>query len=162
MSNPPDTEDAAIQQWLELFHGGATLGSLTGMQAEHYEMLYAQAYRLYSAERFADAEKVFSFLSIRNPYDTRFSFGLAACLQAQGEWSRAMGVYGCMVALDIENPAPPFHICECMVALGQTTEAMDLLEDLTQRISLPEHADLKNRSHALLALLKLQQENTSP
>ena len=55
----------------------------------------------------------------------------------------------------------PLH-GECMVALGQTTQAMDLLEGLIDRISLPEHAEIKNRSTALLALLKLQQENTSP
>jgi type III secretion system low calcium response chaperone LcrH/SycD len=162
MSTSPEQEEAAVKQWVELLQSGATLGSLTGMHPEHYEMLYAQAYRLYSAGRFADAEKMFSFLSIRNRYDTRFAFGLGACLQAQGDWSQAMGIYGCIVPLDIENPAPPFHICECMVALGQTTQAMDLLEGLIDRISLPEHAEIKNRSTALLALLKLQQENTSP
>lgn len=161
MNTPTPQEEAAIAKWIELLHGGATLGSLTGMQAEHYDMLYAQAYRLYSAGRHADAEKVFSFLVTRNPHDTRFTFGLGACLQAQGEWEQAMGMYACVLPLDIENPVPPFHICECMVALGRTTEAMDVLEELIQRITQPEHEELKQRSQAMLALLKLQQENTA-
>lgn len=160
MTTTTDHNDEALAKWIELRQSGATLGDLSGMEPEHYEILYAQAYRLYSAARYADAQQVFSFLTIRSPYDTRFTMGLGACFQAQGEWEQALRMYACVVPLDIENPVPPFHLCECLVALGQTTEAMDVLAGLLERITKPEHAELKQRSEALLALLKLQQENT--
>ena len=67
-----------------------------------------------------------------------------------------MTMYACLVPRDIENPVPPFHICECMVGLGQVTEAVDVLQDLVQRMPKPEHAELKQRASAMLTLLLMQ------
>ncbi len=153
----PD-EEALLQQVGELLQGGTTLGELSGMQPEHYEMLYASAHQLYGAARYDDAEKLFTFLVIRNPREQRFVFGLGACQQVQGKWAEAMTLYALLVSRDIENPVPPFHICECLVGLGQLAEAVDVLEDLVKRMPKPEHAELKQRASAMLALLKMQLE----
>lgn len=151
-------EEARFQHLGELLQGGTTLGELAGMQPEHYEMLYASATQLYSAARYEDAEKIFTFLCIRNPRDQRFVFGLAACQQVQGKWEEAMTLYALLVPRDIENPVPPFHICECLVGLGQLAEAVDVLQDLVQRMPRAEHAELKQRASAMLSLLKMQLE----
>ena len=149
-------EQARFERLGELLQSGTTLGELAGMLPEHYEMLYASAHQLYSSGRYEDAEKLFTFLCIRNPREQRFVFGLGACQQVQGKWEEAMTMYACLVPRDIENPVPPFHICECMVGLGQVTEAVDVLQDLVQRMPKPEHAELKQRASAMLTLLLMQ------
>ncbi len=154
-------EQARFQHLGELLQGGTTLGELAGMQSEHYEMLYASAHQLYGAERYEDAEKLFTFLCIRNPREQRFVLGLGACQQVQGKWEEAMILYACLVPRDIENPVAPFHICECLVGLGQVAEAVDVLQDLVERMHRPEHVELKQRASAMLALLKMQLEKVS-
>jgi type III secretion system low calcium response chaperone LcrH/SycD len=149
-------EQARFQLLGELLQGGTTLGDLADMQPEHYEAMYTTAHQLYSAGRYEDAEKLFTFLCIRNPREQRFVFGLGACQQVQGKWQDALTLYACLVPRDIENPVPPFHICECLVGLGQVAEAVDVLQDLVHRMPKPEHAELKKRASAMLTLLQMQ------
>lgn len=137
----------------EHFSKGGTLGDLHGLEDRDYEAMYAVAHGMYAQERYADAQKLFSFLVACNPFDRRFHLALASSFQMTGDFEKAIGYYSMASVMDMKDPLPTFHTAECLAALGRVTEAREALEIVVEQSGAAEHATLKQRASGLLALL---------
>ena len=59
--------------------------------------------------------------------------------------------------MDMGDPGPTFHSCECLLALGQTDDARQGLNlVIAQCEGQEEYAPMQTRAEALLALLDSQ------
>lgn len=148
-----DIDDAFEAMALHLA-GGGTLGDLRGLTEGHYEAIYASGYAQYNAGRFDQAEKVFQFLSMNQPYDRRFPMALASVKQVKGDYREAIGYYGMASVLDMMDPVPLFHSAECLAALGQTDDAVEALGFVIRNANRPETASYRQRAEAMIGILK--------
>jgi len=134
--------------------GGGTLGDLRGLTESHYEAIYAAGYAQYNAGRYDQAEKVFQFLSMYQPYDRRFPMALASVKQVKGDYAEAIGYYGMASVLDMMDPVPLFHSAECLAALGRTDDAVEALGFVIRNANQPDTASYKQRAEAMIGILK--------
>lgn len=135
---------------------GGTLGDLAGITDEQFEALYAAAYRLYGAERYEEASKVFAYLGMTDPYDRRYTLGLGASHQMLKRWDEAIAAYALCMVLDVVDPVPAFHMAECLAGKGELADAQSLLAQVVERCKQPEHEALKKKADAMLKLMGLR------
>ena len=155
---PPLTagQQAYAARASEHLAAGGTLGDLHGLEDRDYEAMYAVAHGMYSQERYADAQKLFSFLVACNPFDRRFHQALASTLQMTGDFEQAIGYYSMASVMDMKDPVPTFHTAECLAALGRLPEARDALQIVIDQSTDSAHAALRQRASGLLELLSRQ------
>ncbi len=144
----------ALGEMVTLLAGGGTLGDLRGLTEGHYEAIYSAGYAQYNAGRYEQAEKVFQFLTINNPYDRRFPMALGSVKQVKGDYREAIGYYGMASVLDMMDPIPLFHSAECLAALGQVNDAIEALGFVIRNANKPETAQYKQRAEAMVGILK--------
>jgi type III secretion system low calcium response chaperone LcrH/SycD len=147
---------AITERITEHFSAGGTLGDLAGITDAQFESLYATGYRLYGADRYEDASKVFAYLGMNDPYDRRYTLGLGASLQMLKKWDEAIAAFTLCIALDVTDPIPPFHMAECVAGKGDLADAQVLLTQVVQRCKAPEHQALKQKADAMLKLMALR------
>jgi len=138
-----------------LLHGG-TLGSVYDYSEQDYEVLYALGHSLYAQRRYFDAMKAFGFLVMHNHLERRFMNAFASSLQMIKSYEEAIKYYTMSSVMDMSDPAPTFHTCECMIALGMVQEAREGLGMVIGQCRDAAHAALKERAQALLDLLDKQ------
>ncbi|HZY20505.1 MAG TPA: SycD/LcrH family type III secretion system chaperone [Ramlibacter sp.] len=148
--------DRLIEQIGELLMHGGTLGSVYDYTDQDYEVLYALGHSLYSQGRYDDAVKAFGFLCIHNHLERRFVNAFAASLQMVKSYEEALKYYTLASVMDMSDPAPTFHSCECLIALGRIAEAREGLEMVIAQCEGAEHAPLKSRAEALRGLIDSQ------
>lgn len=136
-----------------LLVNGGTLGSVYDYTERDYEVLYALGHSLYSQARYADATKVFGFLVMHNHLERRFVNAYASALHMTRNYKDAIQFYTYASVMDMTDPTPTFHTCECMMALGQLAEARQGLEIVIRQCDRPEQAPLKERASTLLGAL---------
>lgn len=146
---------------LELFKGGTTLGQLQGFSQDDLEKIYAVGHSLYMQGRFRDAMFVFGFLVMRDQVDARFSRAMAASLQMLKQYQKAIDLYLLAFTMDVSDPSPNLHVCECLIALGQGEAAREGLELLVETTDAKQHEDLCVKAQALLEFLD-QHSATAP
>ena len=88
-----------------------------------------------------------------DPYERRFVNAFAAALQMLEQYKDAISHYTTASIMDLSDPAPTFHIAECLIPLGMVTEARRALGFVLAQCTRPNHAALKERARALLELL---------
>lgn len=136
---------------------GATVGQVTGVDADKLENLYALAHGLYTSASYHDAQVVFQALCIYEPKDYRFWMGLAGCRQAQEQWQAAIDAYQmAAVASTLKNPEPFLYAAKCLIKLGKKDDAIVAVKAL---LTLgdeadPRHSACHEKGKALLALLE--------
>ncbi len=146
--------EQAVQEMAVMLAAGGTLGDLRGLDESHYETIYAAGYAQYNAGRYDQAEKVFQFLTINNPYDRRFAMALGSVKQVKGDYREAIGYYGMASVMDMMDPVPLFHSAECLAALGQIDDAIEALGFVIRNSNSPENAQFKKRAEAMIGILK--------
>lgn len=146
--------EAVVQSMVGMFAAGGTLGDLKGLDETHYETIYAAGHAQYTAGRYEQAEQVFKFLTIHNPYDRRFPLALGSVKQVKGEYDQAIGYYSMAMVLDMMDPVAVFHTAECMTALGRADDAVEALGFVIRNSDKPEHRAYKERSEAMIKILK--------
>ncbi len=99
------------------------------------EQIYTQACTSYQKKQYREAEKLFAELLASDQLQPLFWFGLASCLQQQGEAKNALCAWNKSLIIDTKNAAPCFHAAECWFALGSFEEALDLLDLATKRLA---------------------------
>lgn len=157
-SKTPPLEPAQLaEQIAELLFNGGTLGSVYDYNDQDYEVLYALGHSLYAQTRYPDAVKVFGFLVMHNHLEGRFMSAFAASLQMVKNYQEAIKYYTMASVMDMSDPAPTFHTCECMIALGMLKEAHEGLGMVVAQCQDDTQKALKERAQALLALLDKQQ-----
>ena len=146
--------EQVVQAMAEMLAAGATLGDLRGLDETHYETIYAAGYAQYNAGRYDQAEKVFQFLTINNPYDRRFAIALGSVKQVKGDYREAIDYYAMASVMDMMDPVPLFHSAECLAALGQVDDAIEALGFVIRNANSPENAQYKKRAEAMIGILE--------
>jgi type III secretion system low calcium response chaperone LcrH/SycD len=144
------------EQIAELLLHGGTLGSVYDYNDQDYEVLYALGHSLYAQGRYLDAMKAFGFLVMHNHLERRFMNAFASSLQMIKSYEEAIKYYTMASVMDMTDPAPTFHTCECMIALGMVQEAREGLPMVIGQCTEAKHGPLKERAQALLDLLNKQ------
>lgn len=149
-------EELAEQVSTLLMNGG-TLGDTFDYNEQDYEVLYALGHSLYSQGRYADAMKAFGYLVVHNHLEKRFMNAFASSLQMIKSYEEAIKYYSLASVMDIGDPGPTFHTCECLLALGQTDDARQGLAMVIEQCdSHEEYASMKARAEALQGFLESQ------
>lgn len=127
INNPESITEEKIAAVLKEIGDGATLRALRGISDEEMEAIYAMGVNFYKAGNYGDAEKVFKFLTMFDHLSSRYWTAMGSLRQAQRKFADAITAYKLASFLDLENPKPMYYAAECLLALGQKTEALDAL-----------------------------------
>jgi type III secretion system low calcium response chaperone LcrH/SycD len=109
----------------QIMEGETTLAEIKGLSADALELLYSIAHQFYTAGNYERASQFFQNLMLLNHWDVRFTFGLAACMQAQKYYEEALNVYSALYFMDAKNPEIFLNAGICRLALGNKEEAED-------------------------------------
>lgn len=165
-TTPTTPSDAQLEtlagQILEHIRHGGMLGDLIDLSARDYELLYAMGHNLYSQARYADATRLFGFLVMHNHLERRYILAYAAALQMTKDYGSAISLYTLAAIMDLTDPAPCFHTCECLAALGLKAQALEGLAMVVQQCRGAAHAGLRVRAQAMLTLLSSRTDAHAP
>lgn len=145
----------------DLLAKGGNMGMVYDLNQDDYDSLYLLGHTMYTQGRYADAIKVFGYLNVMDPYERRFVQGYAASLHMAKQYEEAFKFYGMVSAMDMRDPVPTFHMCECMIAMGMLAEAVSGLEIVVSQCKTPEQASLKLRAQSILDLMAAQVKSAS-
>jgi len=159
--SPEQLEHLWAQVGAHLSSGG-TMGDLRGFTAKEYEAMFLVGHTLYGQGKYAEAEQVFAFLVMNNPYERRFAQALGSAKQMQGQYADAIGYYSLASMFEMTDPVPTFHTAECLAALGQTDDAQDALRIVVSHCKKPQHEVLKRRASAMLEILQTGGSKAAP
>lgn len=139
-----------------LLEKGTTLAEAKGITDEELEAVYAQVCDFLDQENFDQALDSAFFLVTHQPWDRRFHFIYALCLQNLGQIEPAARHYSHAYAFDPTDTACAYRIGECLEQLGILDEAKEAYKasiDLSfQGAGLPEIRDAaQSRLDALVA-----------
>lgn len=132
INDPASMTDEKIVAALKEFGDGATLRAMRGLSDEEMEAIYAMGVNFYKAGNYADAEKVFRFLTLFDHLNSRYWTGLGSLRQVQRQFAAAIEAYRFASFLDLENPKPMYYAAECHLSLGQKDEARAALDALAE------------------------------
>lgn len=153
---PSVRPERLAEQIADLLLNGGTLGAVYDYDDQDYEVVYALGHSLYAQARYTDAVKVFGYLVMLNHLERRFTNAFASSLQMVKRYEEAIKYYTMTSVMDMRDPVPTFHTCECMIALGMVQEAREGLGVVIGQCRDAAHGPLKERAQALLALLDQQ------
>ncbi|WP_153100014.1 SycD/LcrH family type III secretion system chaperone [Paraburkholderia hayleyella] len=144
----------AAQAALSAILEGVTPGQLAGIPPDGYETLYALGHRLYQQDEYLDALRIFGFLLTQNFHDRRFMLAFGATLQMLGRFEEALKYYVVCGTLKLDDPAPAFHLAECLLKMGRTSDAREGFEAiLMDGERTGKHHPFIDRAQAMLDLL---------
>ncbi len=101
---------------------------------EEMEVLYAHAFSQYQSGQWVESADTFRLLCTRRPMESKFWFGLGACLQEGNLYFDALHAWAMAALLKKQDPYPHFHAAECYFSLENQQEAMKGLEEASFRI----------------------------
>lgn len=119
------SEDELMSLLEQIMEGETTLAEIKGLSADALELLYSIAHQFYTAGNYERASQFFQNLMLLNHWDVRYTFGLAACMQAQKQYEEALNVYSALYFMDSKNPDIFLNAGICRLALGDKVEAED-------------------------------------
>ena len=152
-THPQVPFEVLAEQVLALLAQGATLGDMLEFDERDYEVIYRLGHTLYMQRRFADAVKVFGFLVAHNHLERRYTKAFASALQMTGDYTNAIRLYTLASVMDMTDPTPCFHTCECLMALGMKSEAAEGLRMVVRQCREESRTELRERAQAMLSLL---------
>ncbi len=95
---------------------------------EEVERVYAEAYRLFSEERYQEALPLALHLSVNRPLDQRFMFMTGMILQLLGDPLLGATFFATLLTLDPDFMPAAFRLAECYSMVGQQKEAREIFE----------------------------------
>jgi type III secretion system low calcium response chaperone LcrH/SycD len=153
---PDGGDEQAVGLLLQHLAEGGTLGDLRGLEANHYEALYAIGHNQYQLGHYDKAIEMFQFLVLMNPWDRRFPMALGSAYQMSQRYDKALGYYTMALSLNMMDPIPMFHSAECMAALGHYAQAAEALQFVIRNSKTAEHEPYKQRAQGILPLIEQQ------
>ena len=154
MTTTPLAPEELAQQLTDLISRGGYPGMALGLDEPDYQTLYELGSRLYEQARYLDAVKAFGYLCLLKPMERDYESALASSLQMSKNHKEAIRHYTNVSAMDMRDPVPTFHICECMLALGMIDEVREGLVLVIDDCKSPAQQPLRLRAQAMLDLLK--------
>ena len=141
------------EQVRDLLLQGGTIGMTLNYEEKDYELLYTLGHTAYEQARYADAVKVFSYLVMLDQFERRYMNALASSLHMTKNYEEAMKYYTFVAVMDMTDPLPTFHTCECMIGMGMLKEAHEGLVIVISQCKVASQDPLKTRAQTLLDLL---------
>ncbi len=133
---------------------GAKLSTVLNMEQNDLEIAYALAHSQYSSKNFKDAELIFRFLTKMDDMDSRFSLGLAGCLQEQEQYEAAIEYYKlAMIGSGLQDPRPLYQCALCYIKIEKMKEALALLEAIPKVGKSDKDKVIHKQAQDLLDLL---------
>ncbi len=125
----PEDLDAYLEDFIpNTLLKSDTLQIAFGVTNEEMEVLYKEAYTFYTKEDFTEATTEFRYLVILDPFTKKYWLGLAACLQVQEFYEKALHSYAMAALLDGEDPYPHFYAYQCYEKSGNQEDAQKALQ----------------------------------
>jgi type III secretion system low calcium response chaperone LcrH/SycD len=126
MVDVSEISEEQLQDILQgIMTGETTLQEVKGFTDEQMEAVYTVAYNLYQAQKHQDAAEVFTFLSMFNPFNSKYWMGLGASLQMAKDFDNALNAYAVAAVTSIpKDPVPHLHAGECNLGKGDVDEAL--------------------------------------
>jgi len=157
-ASPVEQVEAIAARCLDVVEGRATLADASGYTPAELETLYERGYHAWNRGECDEATELFAFLALQQPLDRRFPFAFACALKEQGEYRHALALFSQTLAMQANDPFAPFHIAECLQALGETDAARDALDAVIalcfgQAEQDPRYDALRQRAEIQLASL---------
>jgi type III secretion system low calcium response chaperone LcrH/SycD len=162
---PPASDDGLDHDRLaedlrdRLMRGG-TYGDWLGASQADLEAMYIVGWRLYKLGKYKEAAIALRKLVTMAPYERRYLQALGNALQMMGSHAEAVGFYHMLFVLDAEDPMPTFYMAQCLLHMGQSQDAADVLEATIDNASnKPEFAALREQALAMQTLIR---QNANP
>lgn len=95
---------------------------------EDVEGVYAEAYRLFEEQRFAQVLPLALHLAIHRPLDQRFLFMSGMVLQSLGDPLMAATFYSTLLSLDPNFIPAAYRLAECYATLGELKDAREIFD----------------------------------
>ncbi len=130
--------DAIIEKKEPLMGGDFT--------AEDLSVLYNLAHGLYQNGDYEKASEIFQQLTFSKPFEPKHWVGLASVLQMQKNYQNALQAWT-MAAMMLGTAEPHFHAAECLISLGDKTQAQKALIEAEKR--LDETSTLRSKIEVL-------------
>ena len=160
MDQPSDHAKADIDGLMvfdNLAHG-ARLGDAFGLDEQHLEAVYTLASGQYQQGRYADALKLFAFITFHDQTFMKAFKGIGCCLQMLGRYQEALIYLGLAIIDDDTDLQIAVQIAECLIHTGQREEARTLLKRVARELEHGESNEYTRRkAQGLLDLLSESQ-----
>ena len=121
------------------------------LNSEQMEVLYGIAYTHVEQNQWGQALPLFSFLHWQMPTRRHYLAGVAKCQRELGLYEEAKYHYAVMLALFPDQLEPSVQLAECQIALGETAEALETLQLLSEVAE--DGSPLKARAQSFWARL---------
>ncbi len=99
-----------------------------GLSGPALDTLHSFAYEFYKNGKYEQAASFYQVLATLDMINFDYWMGLGASQMMAREYQEALAAFSIAASLDAEQPAPHFHAAECYQAMGDTTEALRVLE----------------------------------
>ncbi len=133
---------------------------LAGLSDADCESVYAIGHALYTQARYEDALTLFGWLTVARSWECRFVFAFGSCLHALGRYEPAIDHYAIALLIDINEPAPLLHTCECLLALNRFEEAQEVLDTLRQEYPADSFPAIDENAEKLAHLIEAGRSTT--
>jgi type III secretion system low calcium response chaperone LcrH/SycD len=158
--NMPIDEAKLLKDTEYIMFKGGCLADLRNITSDELDAVYALAYTEYGQQHYEKAEKLFLFLCLYDHRQEKHWMGLGACRQQLGSLKPAAQAYLMAGVLQVDDPAPPLQMGECLLSLDDLDEAERVLKLALHTASQdPRHAKVKARAEALLNAVRVRREN---
>jgi len=116
------TTDGIVSAFLE---HGITPADAKGITDDELEAVYDELCSRVAAGEFSSAMEVAHFLVTHQPWDRRFVFAFALCLQQMGDFEAAARHFSEAYTMDVTDAGCAYRIGECMEVLGHVDDARE-------------------------------------
>ncbi len=127
-----NVSDEQIQEVFSAIADFTTVRELKGISDREIESIYAMGVDFYRGGNYADAEKIFRFLTVFEHTSSKYWTAMGSVQQVQGRYDAAIKAYQMASFLDLHNPKPMYYAAECFVKVGDLDNARKALASLEQ------------------------------
>jgi len=136
---------------------GKTFSQGLGLKEKDIEVILGLAANRYTATRYEDAARLYSFASLLNHFDTRALQGAGMALKKLGFFDAALQYFAAYLLQQPENLEVNLMLAECMAMSDRKKEALDLINQITEQKNLEPDSTSKRsiteRANALKVIL---------
>lgn len=157
-----DAEDFVLKVVRHLSKdSGVPAKTALSIENNDIENIYAAAAKLYENGSYSSAYNLFRLLVMIDHFDYRFVFGMAACMQTQGDFFQAATTYLFSTSLEPDYAWSFFHAAECYLKINEPGSALICLELCVKACKDEKFKLLAQRAQASAEKLRQKLEKTS-
>lgn len=151
---PEITKEEKIRQaklLLNIFENGVTPMRAMGMADRDIAPIYALAFNMFRAGKFAESAEYYKVLLLLDPFRPSFSMALGACYHRLKQYDKAALLYMQASLYDNVDPLPFFYCYDCFMHLNDPQSAAIMLPNVIERAgTIEKYKAIKQRAQLLL------------